>query len=67
MVKMKFKPAGSNGILFLVGNPDDGDYVCVELQNQYLVYRYLCICVVPVQNFISISIFCELIGIALQQ
>jgi hypothetical protein len=39
VVKMKFKPSGPNGILFLVGNPDDGDYVCVELQNQYVIYR----------------------------
>ena len=39
VVKMKFKPSGANGILFLVGNPEDGDYVCVELQNQYVVYR----------------------------
>jgi hypothetical protein len=39
VVKIKFKPSAVNGILFLVGNPEDGDYVCVELQNQYVVYR----------------------------
>ena len=39
VVKLKFKPAAGNGILFLVGHPEDGDYVCVELQNQYVVYR----------------------------
>jgi hypothetical protein len=38
---MKFKPAATNGILFLVGNPDDGDYVSLEMHNQYLVYRSL--------------------------
>ena len=39
VVKLKFKPSGSNGILFLVGNPEDGDYVSLELQNSYLIYR----------------------------
>ena len=39
VVKIRFKAAGTNGILFLVGNPDDGDYVSLELQNQYLIYR----------------------------
>jgi hypothetical protein len=39
VVKLKFKPAAANGILFLVGNPEDGDYVSLELQNQYVIYK----------------------------
>lgn len=39
IIKMRFKPASPNGIIFLAGQPNEGSYVCVELQNQYLAFR----------------------------
>jgi hypothetical protein len=38
-VKMTFRPKKDNGLLFLAGNPDDGDFVALELLSGYLTYR----------------------------
>ncbi len=39
VVDLKFKPESTDGLLFLAGNADEGDFVALELRNQFLVYR----------------------------
>ena len=38
-VAVRFRPSSANGVVFLAGNKDTGDFVALELRNQYLVYR----------------------------
>lgn len=38
-IRLKFKTSNPNGILLLLGRPEEGSFVSVDLQNGYLVYR----------------------------
>lgn len=38
-IRLKFKTGIPNGILLLLGHPEEGSFVAVELQNGFLVYR----------------------------
>ena len=39
-IKMRFKPSGTSGLLFLAGDVSQGSFVALELRNQYLVYSF---------------------------
>lgn len=39
-VKFKFKTDKANGLVFLAGNPEDGDFVALQLSDGYLVYSF---------------------------
>ena len=40
VINLKFKTANGNGILMLMGDAEDLDFVCVELINQVIIYSF---------------------------
>ena len=38
-VAVRFNPSAANGVIFLAGNAGTGDFVALEMRNQYLIYR----------------------------
>lgn len=40
-IQLRFKPERPNGLILLLGDENQGNFVALELRNQYLIYRYV--------------------------